>query len=378
MVEIDLVTGVRFLGAILFVAAAIVVAFVHRGRVRSAVYERSRWLVVTASMLLGIHNILQFFGHYREESFTLCWAINLAFYVVVTPLYNMAELNLLRAGRNMGRRYCDNAIFIIICYTIFAIGFYTGTIVNDTTPWQTATFGVATCYFLKLFELSATLRRDMQTADRRLTDEELEKRHNILRYTAKSMTWVIFFSLVTPWTGMAPSLLLNSLFGLIVFGLLLWFIVQFVRYGSNVTELFEVSDEITEAEIIEALPADSQPSVPSSEVDHQVWSRIERWVKERRYTNPHITISAALEEMDVTVTALNFYLERNTRIDGYRKWLPYLRIEEAKRLMLEHPEYSLETIADACGYSCPSSLSRAFRNQEGMPPGQWLAAQNNH
>ena len=34
---------------------------------------------------------------------------------------------------------------------------------------------------------------------------------------------------------------------------------------------------------------------------------------------------------------------------NYRQWLPYFRIEEAKRFMLAHPDYSLQSVAEAHG-----------------------------
>lgn len=370
MIEQDIITGVRFMGAASMIIIAIIIALVNRGRVRSSVYEHSRWLICTATLLLGIHNLIQFLGHFREESSTLCWTINLSFYVLITPLYNAGELNLLRAGRNMKGRYWHNAAFILVCFIIFAIGYFTDTLTNDDAPWKTATFAVAVCYFLKVVVLTRTLLHDMKVVDTRLADEELEDRHQALRYTATSMHWVILFSLITPWIGMSSSFMLNSLFGLVMFSLLIWFIIQFVLYGNNMAELIGVTDEITEAVMIEeeshTLEEIHQDSFDTTQ------QRIEQWVSERHYTNPNVTISSALKDMDISAIALNFYLERYTSVDNYRTWLPYLRIEEAKRIMLEHPEYSLDAVAAECGYANKSSLSRAFKTQVGMTPVAWV------
>lgn len=79
MIEQDIITGVRFMGASSLVLVAIIVALVNRDKVRLAVYECSQWLIITASILLGIHNLVQYFGHFRTESPTLCWAINLVY-----------------------------------------------------------------------------------------------------------------------------------------------------------------------------------------------------------------------------------------------------------------------------------------------------------
>lgn len=376
--EQQLISNVRYMGVVPMVIMALMLVLKNRGRVKSAVYNHSRWMLVVATLLLAVHFLIQYIWHLREQSVTLCWTVNLTFYVVSTPLYNMAELNLLRAGHHMKTRYWRNALFMVLCYVILAIGYFTHTLVDDDKPWQTVTFLVALIYFFKVIELSCVLNKEMKVAYTRLTDRELAHRHQALRYTARVMRWIILLSLASPWVGMSPSLLLNAIYGMTIFVLLIWFQIKFLQYGENMTECIEVNDKILEATMTEKAP----PSNPfeaegtkADERDEEVQRRIEQWVNDRCFTNPKITIGEALQEMGITATALNYYLEQHTPVDNYRRWLPYLRIEEAKRIMTEHPDYSLEAIAADCGYANSSNFSRAFKTQEGMTPGQWLSAQ---
>lgn len=366
------------MGILPMIILALTLALKNRGKVQSAVYNRSRNILVAATLLLATHNTIQYIGHFREQSATLCWSVNLVFYVLITPLYNMAELNLLRAGHNINRGYLDNSIYIAICYIILIIGYFTDTLVNDEQPWMTTTFFVAFLYFCKLIKLSWVLNKEMRIANARLTDEELTERHNALSYTAKVMKSIIIISLLSPWIGMSSSLLFNSLFGISIFITISLFLIKFIEYGENMTDIIKVNDEITEAVMMEAESnnADDIQTECAAEYTNCVQQRIEQWVSERRYTNPNITIREALREMGISVTALNYYLEHHTPIEGYRQWLPYLRIEEAKRIMQEHPEYSQQAVAEACGYANKSNLSRTFKSQEGVTPGQWLSAQN--
>lgn len=362
-----LITGARFLGALPMFVAACCLVLMNRGKLQSAVYNRSRWFITAATLILGVQFAIQFVGQLREQSVTLCWTLNMMAYVIATPLYNMAELNLLRAGHNMRDRYRWNGIFMALCYVILAIGYLTDTLINDQQPWLTATFVVAFLYFLKLIELSWVLFQEMKMTDTRLTDEELTERHKVLRYTARVMKWIILVSLFSPWVGMSSSLMLNALYGIIIFLLLLGFIGLFLVYGYNMAECIEVDDEIAEAVMTE-----------TNDQNEQVRQRIEQWVSERHFTNPDITINSALSDMGISSTALSYYLEQHTAVENYRHWLPYLRIEEAKRIILEHPEYSFETVANQCGYANSSNFSRAFKAQEGMTPGQWLTKQKDN
>ena len=50
-----------------------------------------------------------------------------------------------------------------------------------------------------------------------------------------------------------------------------------------------------------------------------------------------------------------------------------IRMAEACRLLLEHPSYSLASVAERCGFADQSHFSHAFRRQFGMTPSQWAA-----
>ena len=354
------ITGARFLGSLpMFIAVACLVLF-NRGKLQSAVYNRSRWFIAAATFILGLHFAIQLVGQLREQSVTLCWMVNMMAYTIATPMYNMAELNLLRAGHNMKVRYKRYGIFLLLCYAILAIGWFTDTLFNDAQPWMTATCVVALLYFLKVLELSWVLGKEMNRASTRLTDEELSERHSVLRFTARVMKWIIVFSQFSPWIGMSSSLTLNSIYGSIIFILLLIFIITFIVYGWNMAECIKVSDEIAEAVITEEVNE-----------NEQIRQRIEQWVSERHFTDPNVTIGGALKDMGISSTALNFYLEQNTNVGNYRQWLHYLRIEEAKRVIKEHSEYSFDTVANACGYSGQATFSRAFKKHVGISPKDW-------
>jgi len=132
------------------------------------------------------------------------------------------------------------------------------------------------------------------------------------------------------------------------------------------------SEEYNMSNAMAVLEADApEADAPAASTD-DVKERIEQWVAERHYTDQTLTLRDALEQMGISENALTYYLESYTSTSGYRQWLALLRIEEVKRQLLEHPNYSLQTIARECGYANNSSMSRAFRTQEGMPPIEWL------
>ena len=81
----DLVTGTRFMGAFTMFALSILLAFVNRGKTQLQVYDPARGLIFTGCLLLGIFNLVQFLGNFREQSITLSWAITTMFLVAIIP-----------------------------------------------------------------------------------------------------------------------------------------------------------------------------------------------------------------------------------------------------------------------------------------------------
>ena len=56
----------------------------------------------------------------------------------------------------------------------------------------------------------------------------------------------------------------------------------------------------------------------------------------------------------------------------FNPWLAYLRVEEAKRQLKEHPDWSNDAIAQRCGFSDRTTLQRTFKEKTGMTPTQFI------
>lgn len=364
----DLATGTRFMGAVTMLALSILLAFINQGKTRLRVYSQARWLIFTGCLLLCVYYTAQFLGNFREHSITLSWAISTMFLVVIIPTVFIGNLYVLRAGHDMKPHIWNVVGFIALCYGIFTYGLLTDTLIDDVCPFATATFYIASLLSAEIAHLGAVAYRSLKKANISLTDEELQERHVALRYTAHAIIILLFTTFFAPWVGLTSSPLLYAFSRLIMMLMLSWLVIEFCIYGYNMAETIEVNDEIKEAQLIEDEPTDAnQPDDTTQKITH--------WVSEKHYTDPNLTLGMALRQMNVSASALNAYLAANTSATNFRKWLPQLRISEAKRQMTLHPELTLQAIAEASGYANHPNFTRAFRTNEGMSPTEWLAMQ---
>ena len=62
--------------------------------------------------------------------------------------------------------------------------------------------------------------------------------------------------------------------------------------------------------------------------------------------------------------------------DSFSRWMAVVRVDEAKRVLTDHPDWSSETVADYCGFNSREYFQRLFKEQEGMTPTQFLLQQS--
>ena len=112
-----------------------------------------------------------------------------------------------------------------------------------------------------------------------------------------------------------------------------------------------------------------------SEKDRQrVEKAVSQWLEAGGYLRNGITVQQAADEMHVPRYQLTAWL-KTTEHEQFSHWLTQLRIEEAKRQMLTHPEWSNDTIAEHCGFGSRSYFQTVFRKQTGMTPVQFMEKQ---
>lgn len=128
--------------------------------------------------------------------------------------------------------------------------------------------------------------------------------------------------------------------------------------------LAKMSDEIEENE-------DSSVE-ESSEVSNAAYREaLEAWMQnEKPYCNPEFRLLDLRQVLPLNRTYLSQLINTEYGCNFYQFVTNY-RIEEAKRLMKEHPEMQLQEIAERSGFSSPTVFSRIFARETGMTPREW-------
>lgn len=121
-------------------------------------------------------------------------------------------------------------------------------------------------------------------------------------------------------------------------------------------------DDMTESQFFDAYPFITQKMVDSLK-DHLM--------NDKPYLDPEITIDMMADNIGTNRTYISIILNQYYKMP-FRMVINKLRLEEAKRLMIQNPEEILDTIAQKSGFRTASQLNRKFKDLEGVTPRIWL------
>ena len=97
---------------------------------------------------------------------------------------------------------------------------------------------------------------------------------------------------------------------------------------------------------------------------------LERWVAEKKFREFDKTRDEIAAELHTSKEFLQLYFTTKIGLD-FRTWRTQLRVEEAKKLLLENKDASTQIIAEASGFSDKSNFHRQFVKIVGCSPKEW-------
>ena len=143
-------------------------------------------------------------------------------------------------------------------------------------------------------------------------------------------------------------------------------LMLFVIIYTNDQIIFRAKPWIENAEEEEK----EEEATTESSTDYR--AKLEHWMEtEKPYLNPDFRLLDLRQILPLNRTYLSQLINAEYGCNFYQFVTNY-RIEEAKRLMTEHPEMTMEDVAIQCGFSSARSFYRAFDREVEMTPKEWM------
>jgi len=130
-------------------------------------------------------------------------------------------------------------------------------------------------------------------------------------------------------------------------------------------------------DFVNTLPHISRPKISTRRSQQrrnrgatEIEKALDRWVNEKRYCDFSLSREDILEELGTTRDEFQAYFNDVLQID-FRTWRTNLRIEEAKKMLLDMPKQSTRYVGERCGFSDRSNFYRQFIKIVGCTPCEW-------
>ena len=353
---------------------------VLRRKGKGDVLNYSGWMMAVGTALLTVQFALQYATGYRPAGeLTKSAMINLLFFIPCVAILNLGMLNLQRQG---GLRRLEwivgAATWVVSAALLLGANVTAGQpLMAETSRLRVAEYIATTLFGLMQIFFTVLLVREDVHMKRVLVNYYDHDMSSMLRWIELSIILLALIGLVAPPIIFSTGQLL-VLYSLIIFFGIYYMVISFVCYGvSNDSQkviLAEEADRETEAATKPATGKEEQQAEPQGlpPSDRQKVERaVARWTIEGGHLEHDLNIQTVAEGMRLPRTLLSAWLKECYR-DSFSAWLSNLRIEEAKRVLLAHPEWNNESVADNCGFSDRSYFQKVFRKVTGMTPAQFV------
>ncbi|MGM9713331.1 MAG: helix-turn-helix domain-containing protein [Prevotella sp.] len=330
-------------------------------------YELSRWLFFTAMVVLAVHYTLQMTLGFRSQGADVASLVNILFYVPTVYLVTYAVLNV-RGDEAVLRFY---RVTGIACHILIYAAFILGVVIYGNLHLNLALTAIYVIFALTmLFFISMPLRQIyIQYKD--ASASTLNKFANI------RLVWMLFVLLTLVFVFVLCSIVsikLLFIFGPILLLTLTAFVASFIAVINNISlvhNLDYVNSFFAKNETSAShTNAATENRALTKEREEFIRHILTQWCEGRGYRDNAITLKTLARRLAVSRIDMSLYFDQVLHTN-FRIWLSDVRFQAAKNIMIEHPEYSNETISEECGFSSRSQLYKIFKDNLGVSPGDW-------
>ena len=353
-------------------ASSLVITTGRTGRA-GHIYNKAQRLLTAGIVLLAIQFGLQYFCKYRSNGqIAESILFNILFIQPAAWFINLSVLCILRNGQIYPREKATGFIFYLISIAVLSISYFTDGSLLDLHVAEivaSATYGMMLLFF-NLQELYL-IRHINKAIDNYSDSNSLE----LTRWIKVSVSLLILLVLFSPITIFFEDsiILMSSAMLTVIF--IYYYVFNFICFGisENANMIYQANEEEEKEEI--SLP--TQLKDEKGKNYQRVEEALKQWMERRGHLKTGITIQDAVDEMQIPRYLLTQWI-KNTEYEVFSRWIAHLRVEEAKLLMTEHPEYSNEAVAKECGFSSRSYFQKVFRDLTGMTPMEFQSQCNSN
>ena len=333
-------------------------------------YERSRWMIVVALIGLAIQYAVQMVFGFRAMHDNLGAVVNILIYTPCFSLISMGIYNIETTSSNLRK-------MILMCSGIYAaiiVVFCVGISLHHSLYIREGLYLMLTLFCVSVFYCIYMIIQEMI---RRKNMLETMAATDLLPYVKYSRASVIILWLAVLAMPVAIfSTTLLYIVGPAVLLALLFFNLTFIALGNSYIPTEELLDKEEESQRCGG--AKEKPLQQLSEERRNfIQNSLDQWCRDLGYKDCNVNMLTLSYTLCISKNELSLFFDQCLH-SNFRIWLSEIRLNAAKKMMLEYPDYSNDIISAECGFSCRTHLYRIFKTKEGCSPTEWRDFQSTY
>ena len=326
-------------------------------------YERSRWMIVAALIGLAIQYVLQMTFGFRAMHDNLGAVINILLYTPCFSLISIGIYNIETTRANLRK-------MILMCSGIYAaiiVVFCVGISLHHSLYIREGLYLMLTLFCVSVFYCIYMIIQEMIRRKNMLETMAATDLLPYVRYSRASVIILWLAVLAMPVAIFSTTLL--YIVGPAVLLALLFFNLTFIALGSSYIPTEELLDKEEESQRCGG--AKEKPLQQLSEERRNfIQNSLDQWCMDLGYKDCNVNMLTLSRTLCISKNELSLFFDQCLH-SNFRIWLSEIRLNAAKKMMLEYPDYSNDIISAECGFSCRTHLYRIFKTKEGCSPTEW-------
>ncbi|WP_288278925.1 helix-turn-helix transcriptional regulator [uncultured Prevotella sp.] len=344
-------------------------------------FAKARWMMAGGTGLIALQFLLQHAFGFRQMGVTQAVCCNLLFFTPSSLLCSMSILYMQRQGKVSWKEW-------LIGSSIYALsaGILIGTAVLDGVPFREESMALRIAEYVSsvlyvvmqtyIFSMQYKAYMRLETAVDEYYDRSRRDLFGWMGLSMKAMALMVFLVPLVIFMQGAPLVLFSISF----FFLISYSTISLYTYGvSKDVERVEEA-EMSEEGIVNSekfATADESNEDSAAEANFSLFtihSTLDRWIESGHYREHNLTLSIVARQMGVPQKQLQEWL-RQSEYKKLAGLVSSLRIKEAQRVLIEHRDWSVESVADYCGFNDRKYFHQVFQQYTGTTPAKFQ--QNN-
>ena len=331
-------------------------------------YERSRWMIIVALIGLAIQYVIQMGFGFRAADDSLGAVVNILVYTPCFSLISMGIYNIEATRSNLKKMIlmCSGIYAAIIVVFCVGISLHHSLYIREGLYLMLSLFCVSVFYCIYMI-IQEMIRRKNMLETMAATD--------LLPYVRYSRASVIILWLAVLAMPVAIfSTTLLYIVGPAVLLALLFFNLTFIALGNSYIPTEELLDKEEENQRSGEEKQRNEEEKPLQQLSEErrnfIQNSLDQWCMDLGYKDCNVNILTLSRTLCISKNELSQFFDQCLH-SNFRIWLSEIRLNAAKKMMLEYPDYSNDIISAECGFSCSTHLYRIFKTKEDCSPTEW-------